>query len=73
MKPLTQEEVNALPDETPILVRWSGGNSGMYVLVHDKYGTPHAYTNTISGQRIHVGFLTDIHTNPLLDNASLIE
>lgn len=66
---LTQGEVNQLPDGTEVFIKWHGGNSGKYVILHDKYGNPYAfYDMPRSGRRVRVAWLNDVSDNPLLSN-----
>lgn len=41
--PLTADEVASLPDRTPIVVTWSGGNGPHRYVIHvDRWGQRHA-------------------------------
>ena len=45
---LTDDEVRALPEGTPITVTWSGGNGPHeYVLTFDKRGEPYAWASDL--------------------------
>jgi hypothetical protein len=39
---LTQDEVDALPENTPVIVAWSGGNGPHRYFIHSRYGRAYA-------------------------------
>lgn len=51
--PLRAEDVEALPDGTPVMVTWSGGNGPhRYVIAVDKWGRRYAASNTDPDDRM---------------------
>lgn len=48
-EPLTESEVRALDEGTPIIVTWSGGNGPhRYIFTKDEHGEPYAWAKDLS-------------------------